>query len=173
MLLSHPLFGVIALPLLSRLYVRQVDIASLKERYDWEFQTKHQLALDLLGHVIRTLRALGSKAGFIVVFDGAYAARKLVRSLINEGAVVVTRLRRDAKLFDVPESETGKRGRPRKYGKNRISLIGLAACRDGWQTIRYSCRGVMAERRYHSFLATSHVVGGMVRVVMLEHPDGN
>jgi len=164
MLLSHPLFGVIALPLLSRLYVRQVDIASLKERYDWEFQTKHQLALDLLGHVIRTLRALGSKAGFIVVFDGAYAARKLVRSLIDEGAVVVTRLRRDAKLFDVPESETGKRGRPRKYGKNRISLIGLAACRDGWQTIRYSCRGVMAERRYHTFLATSHIVGGMVRV---------
>jgi len=34
MLLSHPLFGVMALPLLSRLYVRQVDIASLKERYD-------------------------------------------------------------------------------------------------------------------------------------------
>ena len=162
MLLSHPLFGVMALPLLSRLYVRQVDIASLKERYDWEFRTKHQLALDLLRHVIRTLRALGSKAGFIVVFDGAYAARELVRSLIAEGAVVVTRLRRDAKLFDIPENEPGKRGRPRKYGKNRISLIELAACRDGWQTIRYSCRGVMAERRYHTFLATSHIVGGMV-----------
>ena len=129
MLLSHPLFGVMALPLLSRLYVRQVDIASLKERYDWEFRTKHQLALDLLRHVIRTLRALGSKAGFIVVFDGAYAARELVRSLIAEGAVVVTRLRRDAKLFDSPENEPGKRGRPRKYGKNRISLIELATCR--------------------------------------------
>ena len=114
--------------------MRQVDIASLKERYDWEFRTKHQLALDLLRHVIRTLRALGSKAGFIVVFDGAYAARELVRSLIAEGAVVVTRLRRDAKLFDIPENEPGKRGRPRKYGKNRISLIELAVCRDGWQT---------------------------------------
>lgn len=173
MLLSHPLFGVIAIPLLSRLYVRQLDIASLKERYGWEFRTKHQLALDLLRHVMRTLRALGSKAGFIVVFDGAYAARELVRSLIDEGAVVVTRLRRDAKLFDVPDNEPGKRGRPRKYGKNRIRLIELAASPDGWQKIRYSCRGVMAERHCHTFLATSHVVGGMVRVVMLKHPDGN
>jgi len=96
-----------------------------------------------------------------------------VRALIAEGAVVVTRLRRDAKVFDVPESKTGNRGRPRKYGKNRIRLIDLAACRDGWQSIRYSCRGVMVERRYHSFLATSHVVGGMMRVAMLEHADGN
>ena len=173
MLLSHPLFGVIALPLLSRLYVRQLDIASLKERYDWEFRTKHQLALDLFRHVMRTLRALGSKAGFIVVFDGAYAARELVRSLIDEGAVVVTRLRRDAKLFDVPDNEPGKRGRPRKYGKNRIRLIELAACADDWQKIRYSCRDVMAERHCHTFLATSHIVGGMVRVVMLKHSDGN
>jgi len=37
----------------------------------------------------------------------------------------------------------------------------------------YSCRGVMTERRHQTFLATSHIVGGMVRVVMLEHPDGN
>ncbi len=45
--LSHPLFGVLALPLLSRLCVRKIDIDKLKKRYDWEFRTKHQLALEL------------------------------------------------------------------------------------------------------------------------------
>jgi DDE superfamily endonuclease len=126
MLLDHPLLGVIAIPLLSRLYVRQVDIAKLKERYQWEFRTQHELALEMLRHVIRSLQALGSKAGFVVVFDGAYAAREFVRSLMAEGVVVVTRLRRDAKLFDVPINEPGKCGRPRKYGKNRINLSKLA-----------------------------------------------
>jgi hypothetical protein len=173
MVLSHPLFGVIALPLLSRLYVRQVDIEALQSRHDWGFCTKHALALDLCQQVIRKLRALGSKAAFVVVFDGAYAAKALVRPLLAEGATVVTRLRRDAKLFDLPVPTPGKRGRPRKYGKNRISLGRRASNRRGWQTISYSCRGVMTEGRTKTFLATSHVTGVAMRVVVLEYANGN
>lgn len=172
-LVGHPLFGVIALPLLSLLYVRHVDIAKLKQRHDWEFRTKHELALELVRNVMQTLRALGSKAGFITVFDGAYATGALIRQLLAEGAIVVTRLRRDAKLFDLPGNKTGKRGRPRKYGENRINLSKRASHRDGWQTVRYSCRGTMVERRYKTFLATSQIVGGAVRVVLLEHAKGN
>ncbi len=77
-----------------------------------------------------------------------------------EGAVVVTRLRRDAKLFDLPVNEPGKRGRPRKYGKNRFNLSKLADDSTTWLSIRYACRGVMAEGRYKTFLATSHIVVG-------------
>jgi hypothetical protein len=113
MLIRHSLFGLIALPLLSRLYVRQVDVLQLPQQYHWKFRTKHQLALELLGQVMGVVRALGSKAGFLVVFDGAYAARELIRSLLALGAVVVTRLRCDAKLFDLPGNERGRRGRPR------------------------------------------------------------
>ena len=173
MLMSHPVFGVIALPLQSLLYVRKVDIEELKQRYGWEFRTKHQLALALCQRVIRMLRLLHSKAGLIVVFDGAYAAKELIRSLMEEGAIVVTRLRRDAKLFDLPVKKPGQRGRPRKYGKNRINLKRRAAHRDGWETIRYCCRGVMVERRCKTFLATSHLAGGAVRVVLLEHASDN
>lgn len=173
MIMAHPLFGIIALPLLSLLYVRRVDIDKLKLRHDWVFRTKHGLALDLFTQVIQTLRALGSKAGFVVVFDGAYAAKTLVQPLITIGAIVVTRLRSDAKLFDLPMNQPGQRGRPRKYGKNHICLKKRAADRRGWQMIRYCSRGTMVERRYKSFLATSHVVGGEVRVVLLEHAEGN
>lgn len=173
MVLRHPIFGVIALPLLSRLYVRKANIEALKARYDWEFRTKHELALELCRHVLHTLRALGSKAGLVVVFDGAYAAKSLVRPLIDEGATVVTRLRRDAKLFDLPVNKPGQRGRPRKYGKNRIRLAKRAGQREGWQTIRYACRGQMTEARYKTFLATSEVVAGPVRVVLLQHASGN
>jgi len=173
LLMRHDLFGVIALPLLSRLYVRQADVAELRKRYEWEFRTKHQLALELLRRVMSMLKMLGSRAGFLIVFDGAYAARELIRPLIAGGATVVTRLRRDAKLFDLPANPPRRRGRPRIYGKHRISLAKRAGRRDGWQTIRYASRGVLVEGRAKTFLATSHLVGGVVRVVLLEHTSGN
>ena len=44
---------------------------------------------------------------------------------------------------------------------------------DGWDTITYACRGVMVEGRYKTFLATSHVTGCPIRVVLLEHTRGN
>lgn len=173
LLMRHHLFGVIALPLLSRLYVRQADVAELRKRYDWEFRTKHQLALELVRRVLGMLRMLGSRAGFLVVFDGADAARELIRPLLAEGAVVVTRLRRDAKLFDLPVNPARRRGRPRIYGQHRIRLAKRAGHRDGWQTIGYASRGVMVEGRCKTFLATSRLVGGVVRVVLLEHASGN
>ena len=107
MALGHPLFGVIALPLRSLLYVRRVGIETLQARYDWKFRTKHELALDLCQRAMSMLRAMGSQAGFVIVFDGAYAAKSLVRPLIAQGATVVTRIRRDAKLFDFPVNKTG------------------------------------------------------------------
>jgi len=173
MVLSHPIFGVIAMPLLSRLYVRKMDIDAVQARYPWEFRTKHELALELCRTIMVTLRALGSHARFVVVFDGAYAAKTLVRPLLAEGACVVTRLRSDAKLFDIPKATPGKRGRPRKYGKNRVSLKKRAGRRDCWQTISYACRGVLREGRYKTFVATSHVFGGSIRVVLLEHSKGH
>lgn len=175
MLRRHPL-GTIALPLMSRLYVRKVDIRKLRERHKgWKFRTKHELALELLEQTMGILRGLGSKARVAVVFDGAYAVAKLIRPLIAQGATVVTRLRRDAALFDLPPELSGKRGRgrPAKYGKNRISLAKRAGHREGWTPISYSCRGVTIEACYKTFLATSEVFGGTIRVVLLQYDSGN
>ena len=120
MLIRHSLFGLIALPLLSRLYVRQVDVPNLKTQYNWEFRTKLQLALELLDQAMGMFRALGSKAGFLVVFDGAYAARELIRPLVVRGAVVVTRLRCDAKLFDLPVKKKLRAGQPKPPGRPAV-----------------------------------------------------
>jgi len=85
-LLTHPLWGVLALPVLSRLYVRREDVAKLRARYGkWKFQTKHALALELVREVIGMVRGLGSQAGWIIIMDGAYAAGKLLRSLLAAG----------------------------------------------------------------------------------------
>lgn len=173
LLMKHPMWGVLALPVLSKLYVRRDDVAKLKARCRWEFRTKHELALQLVQRVTGCLRALGSQAGFLVVADGAYAAKPLVRPLLKAGVTLVSRLRRDAELFDLPPKRTGKRGRPRKYGRHRLSLAKRAGHRHGWQTISYLCRGVEVSRRYKSFLATSKLAGGKIRVVLLEYEQGS
>jgi hypothetical protein len=171
---THSLWGVLALPVLSKLYVRREDVAKLRAKHGkWKFQTKHELALELVREVVCTLRALGSRAGWMLVMDGAYAAGKLLRSLLADGVHVISRLRRDAPLFDVPLPTPGRRGRPRIYGAHRIHLAKRAGQPDGWQPITFLGRGVEITRRCKTFLATTRLTGGVVRVVLLEHAPGN
>lgn len=170
-LAMHPLWGVLALSLRSLLYVRQIDVPKLAAKYGWEFRTKHQLAVELVSWFVATIRSLGILAQVWVVVDGAYAARPFLAPVLALGAVVVSRLRKDAALFDLPPPrQPGQRGRPRKYG-NRISLAKRAAHPAGWQSITYNCRGVEVTRQYKTFLALSRLTKAPIRVVLVRFED--
>ena len=86
--------------------------------------------------------------------------------------VVVGRLRKDAALRDIPaKTKRGQRrprGRPRKYGKNRISLAKRAGQKRGWQTATCSLYNETATKTYKTFLATYLPVGGVIRVVLIK-----
>jgi len=168
-LATHPLWGVIALPLRSMLYVREVNVPKLAEKYDWDFRTKHELGVVLLTWFVKTIRTLGVKAKVWLVVDGAYAARPFLMPVLDLGIVVVSRLRKDANLRDLPPADAHGN---RIYGKNKISLAKRAGHRQGWSTITYLCRGVEVTRRYKTFLATSRLTGGVIRVVILRFDDG-
>jgi len=173
LLVAHPLWGVLALPLRSLLYVRAVDVPKLDEQRGWEFRTKHRLAAKLVLWFVAIVRSLGLKAKVWVAADGAYAARPFLDPVRAAGVVVVSRLRKDAKLFDLPPApQPGQRGRPRVYGKHKIDLAKRAAHKQGWQSITYRCRGAEVTRPYKTFLATSRLVGGVIRVVIVRFDDG-
>lgn len=173
-LATHSLWGVIALPIRSLLYVRQVDVPRLNARRGWEFRTKHQLAVELVLWCATTLNSLGCLAKIWVVADGAYAAFPFLGPLLKRGIVVVSRLRRDAKLFDLPpEPDPRKRGRHPTYGKNRISLAMRAGHPQGWASITYRCRGHQVTRKFKTFLATTQLTRGVIRVVIVRFDDGN
>lgn len=173
LLSKHPAWGVIALPLRSRLYVRAKNISSLAAKYGWEFQTKHQLLVELVTWCVGMIRGLGMQCKIWLVVDGAYAARTVLGPLGKQGVTVFSRLRKDAALFDLPPEPQGKqRGRPRVYGLDRIDLTTLAVSRQGWQSITYHCRGSEVTRQFKSFLATSRLVGGEIRVVIVRFDDG-
>ena len=59
-------------------------------------------------------------------------------------------------------------GRPRTYGKNRISLAKRAGHKQGWQTIECTAYGKTTTKTYKTFLATYEPVGGVIRVVIVK-----
>ncbi|MEZ6130219.1 MAG: hypothetical protein R3C59_16155 [Planctomycetaceae bacterium] len=97
----------------------------------------------------------------------------MLMPLLEQGVVVFSRPHVDACLFDLPPGRPGKRGRGRIYGVNRISLAKRALTRGGWESMTWHCRGSMVTQRAKTFLATSRLVSGVIRVVIVRFDDGN
>ena len=172
--LRHPRWGPIGLPLRAMLYVRKgTTIPSLRRWY--RFATKLQLAARLVEWIVPILRTAG-KTVWIGV-DGGYTKRPFLRRVLRlSDVVVVGRLRKDAALRDLPpklrKGQRRGRGRPRKYGRNRIRLAKRAGQKRGWQTMDCTMYGKRTTKIYKTFLATYVPVGGVVRVVLVREEQG-
>lgn len=170
--LRHPQWGPLALPLRALLYVRQQTMASIPKCRRWpRFATKLQLAARLVEWIVPILKRAG-KIIWIVV-DGGYTKRPFLQRALKAGATVVGRLRKDAALRDLPPPGKRRgRGRPRKYGKNKISLAKRAGQRRGWQTVVCTVYGEVVTKTYKTFLATYPPTGGVIRVVLVKEGHG-
>lgn len=170
LLAKHSGWGTIALPLLARLYVRKTNLSSIAKKHRPTFRTKLELAIELLTWAKTWLNSWGKSLW--VVADGAYAKAPFLKPAMKLGFTVVSRLRKDAALFDVPPPpRKGQRGRPRKYGR-RLGLVQRATHRHGWQTGTFSLYGKATTKTYKTFLATWPPVGGVIRVVAVKEPHG-
>jgi hypothetical protein len=174
--LRHPQWGPLALPLRAMLYVRRQTMATIPKSRRWpRFATKLQLAARLVEWIVPLLKKAG-KTLWIVV-DGGYTKRPfLKRVLAILDVVVVGRLRKDAHLRDVPpqlkKGQRRGRGRPRKYGKKRLSLAKRAGQPRGWQTVECIVYGEPTTKTYKTFLATYAPAGGVIRVVLVKEDHG-
>jgi hypothetical protein len=170
------MWGTIGLPLLARLYVRQKDIDAqqLTLLRDVTFETKLTMAGAMVKDAAKWVKTLDLPLW--VVADGAYAKRPFLQEAAAAKAIVVSRLRKDAALFDLPPPrKPGERrgpGRPPTYGKNRISLAKRAGHRQGWQSGTFRLYGADVVKRYKTFLATYPPAGGLIRVVLVKEDDG-
>jgi len=172
LVVRHAWWGTIGLPLLAFLYVRQVDLVGIVPWYRVKFQTKLEQAAALVEWAARWLKILGKKLW--VVVDGAYVKKPFLKRALKAGATVVGRLRKDAALWSVPAPvppSQRKRGAPRKYGKEKISLAKRAGHRQGWTWGMFSLYGEQTLVSYKTFLATYKPAGGLIRVVLVREQD--
>jgi hypothetical protein len=170
-LATHPAWGVIALPLLARLYVRKKDLPSIDPKHRPEFRTKLELAVEMLRWAKPWLGLL--KLPIWVVADGAYAKKEFLKPAKALGMTVVSRLRKDAAHWTVPGPKPpGRRGPAPTYGDRRIDLAKRAGQRRGWSSGVFELYGEKVTKRYKTFLATWRPAGGLIRVVLVDEPTG-
>jgi DDE superfamily endonuclease len=173
-IVRHPLWGAIGLPVHARLYVRQADLAKGTPRGPWPFYSKLLLAKQLVLWISQVLHSLGRPLWFVT--DGGYAKKPFLRVAREQpGVTIVSRLRRDAALRSVPKtvpaSQRG-RGRPRIYGKQRISLAKRAGQKRGWKQVACRQYGRAVVKRIKTFEATYKPAGGRIRVVLVDEAQG-
>jgi hypothetical protein len=171
LVLRHPLWHTLALPLLGLMYVRAKDLIKIPAKYGWKFRTKLQLAVEQLLQFADLAKTAGKTVW--VVADGAYAKRSFLKPLRAAGVTVVSRLRKDAALFDLPAPPKQRgRGRPRKYGAHRIHLARRAAHPKGWETVECFVYGKLVTKTFKTFVATYRPADGPIRVVIVKEQDG-
>lgn len=174
--LRHPQWGALGLPLWAMLYVRRQTMAKIPKCRGWHrFATKLQLAARLVEWAVPILKKAGKTVW--VVIDGGYTKRPFLRRVLKlTGVTIVGRLRKDAALYDLPPKlgpgQRRGRGRPRTYGKNKLSLAKRAGQPRGWQTVQCTLYGKTVTKTYKTFLATYGPVGGVIRVVLVKEDHG-
>jgi DDE superfamily endonuclease len=170
----HPQWDTLALPLLADLYIRDKDLPKIDADRRPPFQTKLQQAA---GQIRWIAQQVGNTAKPVwVVVDGFYAKRPVLKEAQAQGVVVVGRLRWDAALRDLPPPPPppGQRrgqGRPRKYGRRRLSLAKRANHREGWQQVNCFQYQEEVTKTVKTFLATWRPAGGVIRVVIVREED--
>ena len=171
LLAAHPAWGVIALPLLARLYVRRKNLGSIDPWHRPPFKTKLELAVDLMRWAVSWLGFLGKPLW--VVADGAYAKAPFLKPMRALAVTVVSRLRKDSALWSVPGPRPQHRRGPRRiYGEKRIDLATRGGQRRGWATGTFALYGKATAKRYKTFVATWRPAGGAIRVVLVDEPRG-
>jgi hypothetical protein len=166
-LVSHPQHGTLALPVRADLYVREKDLAKIPVPRRQPFHTKIDLAVEQLNWLGMWLA--GKRKALWAVVDGAYATRRVLQAAQQNDLILVSRLRKNAALRDLPKKQpAGKRGRKPTYGRAVVSLAKRAGHSGGWQTEEMVLYGEKVAKTFKTFLATWRPAGGVIRVVLVK-----
>ena len=108
-----------------------------------------------------------------IIVDGGYAKDTVLLPLAKlDKLTTITRLRRDAAVFDVPPPrKQGQRGASKKYG-DRIAMKAMVEDDKGWQYVECRQYGQVVKKRVKSFVATSKLTKGKpIKVVLIKEDD--
>jgi hypothetical protein len=142
------------LPTAGRLYFRKSQLPPGEV-----FRTKNQLALEMLREVDEE-----SPVPILVAADGAFAKETVVRPCLNppphrRRMELVTRLRKDARLYVPQLPPKNPTGRPTKWGKRLPAPQHHEQWTVPWQSGRAFLYGRMRRFQYKQLLCRWHVSG--------------
>jgi len=108
------------------------------------------------------------KQRLILVADGYFAKKMLIRTCIQNGITLISRLQSNAALYLLPEAKTRKeRGRPRTYGQRLASLTKLAKKKKDFQNIELKLYGKKRNLRVKRIDALWKPAGQVIQVIIV------
>jgi hypothetical protein len=171
LVITQPHFGEVSFPIAAELYLRKKGIAKLQTKYDRTFKTKTTIAVEMVKRLVAKSKDFEKTLEIIV--NGGYAKDTVLLPLGKLANVVtITRLRRDAALFEIPPKPAKRgRGRPRLYD-TRINLKALVESPDGWEEVECRQYGRVVSKRVKSFVAASRLTRGKpIKVVIVKEDE--
>jgi hypothetical protein len=161
----HKNFGTIGLPLLARMYIKARDVKDI----GLYFQSKTEQAVELSKWAYNCCKEAGKRLW--IVTDGGYTRASFLKPVIKAGAVIITRLRKDAVLYsELKPPKKRKRGRPRKYGK-RLKLANIAKRPGGWFKIKAFVYGKEQVKDVKVFKALYKPAGCQVQALVVRESN--
>ena len=145
-------------PILADLFVPEKQIDK-----NHQFRSRIRIAIDLIDNLKTSINKR-----LIVVADGLYAKKDLVKYCIKEKVTFISRLRSDAALFLKPQPvRIKRRGRPRIFGKRLAPLSQLAAHKDEFKQYHLELYGRQCAVLIKSFYAIWKPAGAQVKVLIV------
>lgn len=158
---------VMGLPVLFVLYRKPRDCDKAHR-----FLTRQQIAAQM----IRDTRGVLPGRFLRVAADGQYAAREVVKAADDPNSNLVSRMRSDAAIYQLPpKHRPGRRGRRKKKGKRLPTPRQLAARRKkGWRTVEVLAYGKTVKKRVLSILCLWYHLSKdkPVKLLIVRDPTG-
>lgn len=147
-----------------------------RKRSDCKKQDMFRSHQELAGEMIQATAQALPGVQLRVSADGQYAKRQVVQPL-PQNVNLVSRIRRDAAIYELPPKRTpkGKRGRKPKKGKRLPCPRKIAAYRKkGWEEITVCKQGYQVQRLVLGITCLwYHVCGDVpIRMVIVRDPAG-
>jgi hypothetical protein len=171
LVVTHPIFGEISLPIAAELYLRQKEIDKLNEKYARKFKTKTTIVVEMVKRLVPKFKGVDKPIEIIV--DGGYAKDTVLLPLKElDNVVTITRLRRDAALFTIPPKPKKRgKGRPKVYG-DRIDMKAKVASNRGWHNVECRQYGQVVTKKVKWFTAATKLTKGQpVKVVIVKEDE--
>lgn len=107
-----------ALPFFSQIIPPKRPLSSSRNKQDLNAKARHKTATQWTIQLIKTIRRwLGKNLKFVLVADSAFSCHKIAHACAKAHGALISRLRMDARIFNFPDTNKKRRGRPLLVGK--------------------------------------------------------
>lgn len=106
-----------ALPFFSQLIPPKRPLSSSRNESDLNSNTKRKTLTEWTIQFIRVVSGWVKGVPFVIVADSAFACHAIAHACVNVGGALVSRMRMDARIFNFPDQNIKRRGRPLLVGK--------------------------------------------------------